>query len=101
MMKAEEAAKAVEGAVVAPKFTAEEKAKGLTDFNDLAVERGLQSLAGDLKPPAPAKETEKKPRRFDTLALFDGPLSANRTFLFTDTGSQAWLYFIMWPLRRI
>ena len=44
--------------MVAPKFTDAEKAKGLTDFNDMAVERGLQSLAGDLKP-APAKTAEK------------------------------------------
>ena len=58
MMKAEEAAKAVGGAMVAPKFTDAEKAKGLTDFNDLAVERGLQSLAGDLKP-AVAKTAER------------------------------------------
>ena len=58
MMKAEEAAKAVEGAVVAPKFTDAEKAKGLTDFNDLAVERGLQSLVGAFKP-AQAKTAEK------------------------------------------
>lgn len=35
MVKGEEAAQAVGGIMVAPKFTAEEKARGLTDFNDL------------------------------------------------------------------
>ncbi|CCG42482.1 zincin-like metallopeptidase domain-containing protein [Magnetospirillum molischianum] len=38
--KATEAAQAVGGFVVSPRFTAEEKLKGLTDFNDLAQSRG-------------------------------------------------------------
>ena len=50
MLKAKEAAKAVAAAIVVPKFTDAEKEKGLTDFNDLAVERGLASLAGAVKP---------------------------------------------------
>ncbi|CDK99661.1 DNA primase traC [Magnetospirillum gryphiswaldense MSR-1 v2] len=40
MVKAEEAAKAVGGKMVAPSFTAEEKAQKLTDFNDLHQSRG-------------------------------------------------------------
>ncbi|MCA1908972.1 MAG: DUF5710 domain-containing protein [Magnetospirillum sp.] len=40
MTKAEEAAQAVGGKVVAPNFTAEEKAQKLTDFNDLKQARG-------------------------------------------------------------
>lgn len=40
MIKAEEAAKAVGGTFVAPKFTPEEQARKLTDFNDLKQARG-------------------------------------------------------------
>jgi antirestriction protein ArdC/phage/plasmid primase-like uncharacterized protein len=39
--KAYEAGRAVGAAVIFPQFTDEEKAKGLTDFNDLAQSRGL------------------------------------------------------------
>jgi putative DNA primase/helicase len=43
--KARQAAKAVGAKVLAPPFTAEEKAKGLTDFNDLHQSRGDKGLA--------------------------------------------------------
>lgn len=42
--KAQEAAQAVGGEVIAPEFTKEEKAKGLTDFNDLHRARGLGAV---------------------------------------------------------
>ncbi|WP_096704151.1 zincin-like metallopeptidase domain-containing protein [Magnetospirillum sp. 15-1] len=45
MTKAEEAAKAVAGLFVAPRFRPEEMAKGLTDFNDLAQARGGSHVA--------------------------------------------------------
>lgn len=45
MIKAEEAAKAVGGVAVAPKFTPEEMARGLTDFNDLHQARGGQHVS--------------------------------------------------------
>ena len=41
---AQDAAKAVGGKVVAPIFTDEERAKGLTDFNDLHQSRGLDEV---------------------------------------------------------
>ncbi|MDR2946202.1 MAG: DUF5710 domain-containing protein, partial [Candidatus Adiutrix sp.] len=43
--KAQAAAQAVQGQVISPDFTAAEKEKGLTDFNDLHRERGLEALA--------------------------------------------------------
>ncbi len=42
--KAKEAAALVHGKVIAPEFTKEEKAKGLTDFNDLHKSRGLEAV---------------------------------------------------------
>jgi len=46
--KAELAAKAVGGKVVIPTFSDEEKAKGLTDFNDLHKSRGLDEVRKQL-----------------------------------------------------
>ncbi|MFA9394687.1 MAG: zincin-like metallopeptidase domain-containing protein [Halodesulfovibrio sp.] len=46
--KARAAAQAVAGSVVIPQFTEAEKAKGLTDFNDLHQERGLDALKVEL-----------------------------------------------------
>jgi len=43
--KAEEAALAVGGKVIVPVFSKEEKAKGLTDFNDLHQSRGRDAVA--------------------------------------------------------
>lgn len=43
--KAEEAAQAVGGKVIVPVFSKEEKAKGLTDFNDLYLSRGRAAVA--------------------------------------------------------
>jgi len=45
MVKAEEAAKAVGGSFIAPIFSSAEKAKGLTDFDDLGKARGSQSVS--------------------------------------------------------
>ena len=42
--RAGEAAEAVGGRVLAPEFTNEEKARGLTDFNDLHQARGLEAI---------------------------------------------------------
>ena len=42
--KAERAANAVSGQVIVPDFTAEEKARGLTDFNDLHEARSLEEM---------------------------------------------------------
>ena len=42
--KAQEAAQAVGGDVIAPEFTPEEMAQGLTDFNDLHQSRGLGAV---------------------------------------------------------
>jgi putative DNA primase/helicase len=44
MTKAEEVAKAIGALWTAPKFDDAEKAKGLTDFNDLAASRGKQAV---------------------------------------------------------
>ncbi|TAN56396.1 MAG: DUF1738 domain-containing protein [Magnetospirillum sp.] len=44
VIKAEEAAKAIGATVVVPKFTTDEMAKGLTDFNDLATARGHRAV---------------------------------------------------------
>lgn len=44
MVKAEEAAKAVGAVLVAPRFTAEEMTRNLTDFDDLGKARGNQAV---------------------------------------------------------
>ena len=46
--KAYAAARAVDGAVLEPKLTEAEKAKGLTDYNDIHQERGLDALKVEL-----------------------------------------------------
>lgn len=46
--KAHAAARAVDGAVIEPKLTEAEKAKGLTDYNDIHQERGLDALKVEL-----------------------------------------------------
>ncbi|OBQ46474.1 zincin-like metallopeptidase domain-containing protein [Halodesulfovibrio spirochaetisodalis] len=46
--KAHAAALAVDGAVIEPKLTDAEKAKGLTDYNDIHKERGLNALKVEL-----------------------------------------------------
>ena len=46
--KAHAAARAVDGAVLEPKLTESEKAKGLTDYNDIHQERGLDALKVEL-----------------------------------------------------
>ena len=48
--KAAEAAKAVGGEFVAPRFTEAEKAKGMTDYNDLARSRGKEAVREELAP---------------------------------------------------
>jgi len=42
--KAKEAAAAVHGQCIVPAFNSEEKDKGLTDFNDLHLSRGLKAV---------------------------------------------------------
>ena len=44
MAKAEEAATIANGVFTVPAFTAEEKERGLTDFNDLHQSRGLDAV---------------------------------------------------------
>jgi antirestriction protein ArdC/phage/plasmid primase-like uncharacterized protein len=44
VVMAQDAAKAVGGKVLAPLFNEEEQARGLTDFNDLHVSRGLEEV---------------------------------------------------------
>jgi phage/plasmid primase-like uncharacterized protein len=60
--KALEAAQAARGQVAIPDFTDEEKKKGLTDFNDLHRERGLEAVAAvvgkALEPPAAQVENK-------------------------------------------
>ncbi|MFA9394738.1 MAG: zincin-like metallopeptidase domain-containing protein [Halodesulfovibrio sp.] len=46
--KAHAAARTVDGAVLEPKLTEAEKAKGLTDYNDIHQERGLDALKVEL-----------------------------------------------------
>ncbi|MGL4208739.1 MAG: DUF5710 domain-containing protein [Candidatus Adiutrix sp.] len=58
--KAQEAALAVGGKVIAPEFTMNEKAQGLSDFNDLHQSRGLDSLKKSLNL---EKKTEKLKKR--------------------------------------
>ena len=48
--KAAIAAKAVDGVVVSPLLTDEEKQRGLTDFNDVHVTRGLNAVLEQIKP---------------------------------------------------
>lgn len=43
--KAKEAAHAIDGYVIIPPLNTKEKAKGLTDWNDLAQERGMEKTA--------------------------------------------------------
>ena len=67
LAKAAEAAKAVGGKFVAPRFTEAEKAKGMTDYNDLARSRGKETvreelaplLGKDLEKQAPGQEQER------------------------------------------
>jgi phage/plasmid primase-like uncharacterized protein len=47
---AQDAAKAVGGKVVAPVFNEEERARGLTDFNDLHASRGLDEVKRQIGP---------------------------------------------------
>jgi len=50
VIKAQAAAKAVNGLFIAPFFNREEYKKGLTDYNDLHASRGLEEVAGQLAP---------------------------------------------------
>ena len=47
--KGREAAKAINGKLIAPPLTSKEKAKGLTDWNDIHAERGLKGLEEALR----------------------------------------------------
>lgn len=48
LVKAEEAAKAVGGLVMQPALDLGEKAKGMTDFNDIMLSRGIEGLKASL-----------------------------------------------------
>jgi antirestriction protein ArdC/phage/plasmid primase-like uncharacterized protein len=48
IVKAHAAAQAVDGVVIEPKLTEAEKAKGLTDYNDIHQVRGLEALKVEL-----------------------------------------------------
>jgi len=50
VVKATEAAQAVKAKVLVPQFTGEERAKGLTDFNDLAGSRGTFAVTKIVHP---------------------------------------------------
>jgi len=60
LVMAQDAAKAVGGKVLAPVFNEEEKARGLTDFNDLHVSRGLEEVKRQVDGPALDKTHEKE-----------------------------------------
>ena len=66
--KAAEAAQAVGGEFVAPRFTQAEKAQGMTDYNDLARSRGKEAVREELAPalglgPKQAAEQEQSRQR--------------------------------------
>ncbi|MCW9033513.1 MAG: zincin-like metallopeptidase domain-containing protein [Alphaproteobacteria bacterium] len=69
LINAREAAKAVGGTTLEPKLTTEEKEKGLTDFNDIARERGIKALAKIVKTALmqPAKQKTKEPEMEQAL----------------------------------
>ncbi|MEQ8664849.1 MAG: zincin-like metallopeptidase domain-containing protein [Rhodospirillales bacterium] len=58
--KATSAALAVGGTVAIPAFTDDEKARGMTDFNDLALSRGDQALADQIDR-AVAPDRQRRP----------------------------------------
>jgi len=49
LKKGQEAAQAVNGLMVAPKFSDEQKAKGLTDWNDLANDKGVAEVTNQIR----------------------------------------------------
>ncbi|MEG5552376.1 LPD7 domain-containing protein [Enterobacter wuhouensis] len=48
ILSAEKAAELADGKVISPDFTEEEKARSLTDFNDLDVSRGREAFRGNI-----------------------------------------------------
>ena len=58
--KAKEAAAAVRGQCIVPAFNPEEKAKGLTDFNDLHQARGLKVVRDQVEKGISLKRTERE-----------------------------------------
>ena len=69
LQKAYETARAVGGKVVFPQFTEEEKAKGLTDFNDLAQSRGIFAVTKQVHP----RHREQKSASADLRHQADNP----------------------------
>lgn len=65
---AQDAAKAVDGKVVAPVFNDEDKARGLSDFNDLYQSRGLDAVKKQLEP-ALAKDNAQDKGKTQELSL--------------------------------
>jgi phage/plasmid primase-like uncharacterized protein len=65
VIEAERAAEAVGGKLIVPEFTDSEKARGLMDFNELHVSRGLEEVrrqmsAPDLEHSRRAEQTQDK-----------------------------------------
>lgn len=60
MNKGNDAAKAVNGVLVAPKFDDEQKAKGLTDWNDLKNDQGLKAVADQIRQQLKQQKTKTK-----------------------------------------
>jgi len=60
MQKAREAAEVSNAVLAAPSFTPEEKAKGLTDFNDIQVSRGLNAVARQVNTAVMLNEERKQ-----------------------------------------
>jgi phage/plasmid primase-like uncharacterized protein len=61
VMEAERVAEAVGGNVIVPEFTDNEKSRGLVDFNELHVSRGLEEVKRQVGPALDnAKLTEKE-----------------------------------------
>lgn len=65
LTRAREAAKTVKAELIVPSLSQDEKARGLTDFNDMAQARGLEALKADLAllSKEPAQEKQKASAR--------------------------------------
>ena len=95
LLMATAAAEQVGGQVLYPAFTDEEKARGLTDFNDLHLSRGLDALRNQIGPvlahdnEVPTMQEEKDVLdSADTSALVDSvlPPAAPEPLTFTHNG---------------
>lgn len=74
LIKAEKAAEAVNGIVIAPEFSPKEKAQGLKDFNDLHAVRGLREVRHQVQPllrriQSKRQRAERPMERTDDMAM--------------------------------